>query len=368
MSDTTWIARSANVLARELGGRLVGDGNRPVTGVCPIDEAVSGDLTFAADRRSLALLSQRASAVVLIPEAAVAAAEHVHGCLIVVEDPLATFLSCLRQTRPARVSQPAGIHPTACIDPSVKVGRDVSIGAYTVIEAGCEIGDRCCIYPGVVIGSRCRLGEDCTIYPHAVLYADTSVGRRCIVHAHAVLGADGFGFRFAGGRYEKLDHIGCVELGDDVEIGAGTTIDRAFLGTTRVGTGTKIDNLVMVAHNCRLGEHNILASQVGLAGSVTTGDYARFGGQAGIADHLKIGQGASCAARAGVHRDVPAGETHIGTPAGPESEQRRVLMAMSKLPEMRQRLRQAEHQIEELQAALRLFSGDSLMDPERLAG
>ena len=186
-----------------------------------------------------------------------------------------------------------------------------------------------------MIGRNCILAADVTIYPHAVLYDDCHLGERVIVHAHAVLGADGFGYRMQQGKHVKVPQLGRVEIAADVEIGACATIDRGTFGPTRVGTGTKIDNLVMVAHNCQIGRHNLLVSQVGIAGSTTTGDYVVMAGQVGVADHLHIGDRAQLGAKAGVHKDVPPDARMLGAPATPDKEQMRIMMSLERLPEMR---------------------------------
>jgi UDP-3-O-[3-hydroxymyristoyl] glucosamine N-acyltransferase len=178
-----------------------------------------------------------------------------------------------------------------------------------------------------------------TLYPGAVLYDGTVLGDRVVVHAHAVLGADGFGYRFQDGRHVKVPQLGHVEVGDDVEIGAGTTIDRGTFQATRIGAGTKIDNLVQIGHNCRIGRHNVLVSQVGIAGSCTSGDYVVLAGQVGVADHIHLGDRAVIGARAGVTKDVPAGQRMLGAPATPEREQKRIMMTLEKLPELRRDLR-----------------------------
>jgi UDP-3-O-[3-hydroxymyristoyl] glucosamine N-acyltransferase len=196
-----------------------------------------------------------------------------------------------------------------------------------------------------VIGRHCRLGDDVTLYPNAVLYDGTVLGSRVIVHANAVVGADGFGYRFQGGRHVKVPQFGHVEIGDDVEIGACTTVDRGTFQATRIGEGTKIDNLVQVGHNCHIGKHNLLVSQMGIAGSSSTGDYVVIAGQVGIADHVHIGDRVLIGAKAGVTKDVPAGERMLGAPATPEREQKRILMSLEKLPEIRRELRRLKQHL-----------------------
>ncbi|MCA8988071.1 MAG: UDP-3-O-(3-hydroxymyristoyl)glucosamine N-acyltransferase, partial [Planctomycetaceae bacterium] len=238
---------------------------------------------------------------------------------------------------------------TAVIDPTVKLGEGVHIGPHVNIDAHCQIGDGCRIHAGVSIGAHCQLASNVTLHPRVVLYANCCLGQNVIVHSSSVIGADGFGYQFQQGQFNKIPHYGNVILEDDVEIGACTTVDRGMFESTVIGRGTKIDNQVMIAHNCRIGEHNVIVSQVGLAGSVTTGNYCRFGGQVGIADHINIGHGASLMAQCGVFRDIPDGETVLGSPALPKDQQKKIMMAQIKLPEMRQALRALEKQFRELQ-------------------
>jgi len=226
----------------------------------------------------------------------------------------------------------------AAVHYSVQLGPDVSIHPFACIGEGTVIGARGRIYPGCVVGRFCRLGDDVTLYPNAVLYDGTILGHRVTVHANAVLGADGFGYRQQGGRHIKVPQLGHVEVGDDVEVGACTTIDRGTFQPTRIGEGTKIDNLVMVAHNCRIGRHNLLVSQMGIAGSSSTGDYVIVAGQVGIVDHVHVGDRAIIGAGSGVPQDVPAGECVLGAPARPAREQKRILLTLDKLPEMRRDL------------------------------
>src|SRR5205807_1025225 len=185
---------------------------------------------------------------------------------------------------------------------------------------GSILGARCQVHPGAVLGRHCRLGDDVVVYPNAVLYDGTVLGSRVIIHANAVLGADGFGYRQQSGKHVKVPQLGHVEIADDVEIGACSTIDRGTFDATRVGEGTKIDNLVQIGHNCQIGRHNLLVSQVGIAGSSSTGDYVVAAGQAGIVDHVHIGQGAVIGGQSGVSKNVPAGQRVLGAPARPERE------------------------------------------------
>lgn len=250
------------------------------------------------------------------------------------------------------VRPPVGISPEAYVNATAQIGRSTNIFPGAHVAAGVIIGDNCDIHPGVVIGRGCQLGDEVVLHPNVVLYENTNIGNRVILHAGAVIGADGFSYRLIDGRHERIPHYGSVRIEDDVEVGACTTIDRAMVDETIIGQGTKLDNLVMIGHNCEIGRHNLLVSQAGLAGSVTTGDYVICAGQVGIADHIHLGTRSVVGAKAGVHKDIPAGERQIGTPAIPEAECRRVVMAQHKLPEMRQQLKALERQVAELTSKL----------------
>ena len=237
------------------------------------------------------------------------------------------------------VEQPHGIDPRAFVHKSATVGEGASIFPFASVGEGAVIGARCRIHAGAVVGRRCKLADDVTLHPHVVLYDDTVVGHRVIIHANSVIGADGFGYRLHEGKHVKVPQLGHVEIGDDVEIGACTTIDRGTFEATRIGAGTKIDNLVQIAHNCQVGRHNLFIGQMGIAGSSSTGDYVVVAGQVGITDHVHIGDGAIIGAKAGVTKDVPAGQRTLGAPATPERDQKRILMTLERLPEMRKELR-----------------------------
>jgi UDP-3-O-[3-hydroxymyristoyl] glucosamine N-acyltransferase len=207
------------------------------------------------------------------------------------------------------------------------------------------LGARCRIHAHAVIGRYCRLRDDVTVYPGAVLYDGTTLGDRVIIHANAVLGADGFGYRLQNGRHVKVPQLGGVALGNDVEIGACTTIDRGTFQTTQVGDGSKLDNMVQVGHNCRIGKHNLVVSQVGLAGSCTTGDYVVLAGQVGIVDHVHIGDRTIIGAQSGVPSDVPADQQVLGAPARPLRDQKRILITMEKLPGMARDIRRIKQKL-----------------------
>jgi UDP-3-O-[3-hydroxymyristoyl] glucosamine N-acyltransferase len=265
--------------------------------------------------------------------------------LIRVADPLAAFITIVRHLRDRDDSLPPGIDPRAAVHPTAQMGEGACVQPFAVVGEGSVVGARCRLHSGAIVGRRCRLGDDVVLHPNVVLYDGTVVGNRVIIHSGSVIGSDGFGYRFQNGRHVKVPQLGHVEVGDDVEIGACTTIDCSTFGTTRIGEGTKIDNLVQVAHNCRIGRHNILVGQVGIAGSWSTGDYVTMAGQVGVADHVHIGERALVGAKAGVVRDVPAGERMLGAPATPEREQKRILLSLEKLPDIRRDMRRIKQHL-----------------------
>ena len=235
----------------------------------------------------------------------------------------------------------------------------MAIYPFVAIGEEVEVGEGTTIHPGAVIGERCKIGRDCVIHPNAVLYADVVLGDRVEVHAGTVLGGDGFGYRLVGGKHVKVPQTGRVEVGDDVEIGANCTVDRATFEATRIGAGTKIDNLVMIGHNNQIGRHNLLCGQVGIAGSCKTGDYVVMAGQAGIKDQTDIGDRVMVGAQAGVHRNIPGGQQVLGSPAIPVREQRRIFTMIAKLPEMYRMLRDLSTQVALLTSAPAAGSGPS---------
>ncbi|HEY2783488.1 MAG TPA: UDP-3-O-(3-hydroxymyristoyl)glucosamine N-acyltransferase [Fimbriiglobus sp.] len=316
-------------LAEWVRGELVGDGGQPIADARPLTDARPGDITFVEDAKYYSAWHASAASAAFVPTDA-----PVNGKPVIrVPDPLAAFAVAVQRFH-ARGSAPtaARIDPTARIHPSVFLAPDVTVGPFTAIGEGSRIGPRTSIQTGVVVGRNCTVGEDVILHPHVVLYDDCVLGNRVIAHAHAVIGADGFGYRSATGKHLKAPQLGNVEVGDDVEIGAGATVDRGTFGPTRIGDGTKIDNLVMIGHNCQIGRHNLLCSQVGIAGSVTTGDYVVMAGQVGVADHLAIGDRVTIGAKAGVHTDIESNNRMLGFPVTTYHEQLRMMAALRKLP------------------------------------
>lgn len=341
-------------LARLVNGRILGDETLSIADANSLNKAGPGEIAFAVDERNIKRLNQTRAAACLIPEkfAGHEALQSASCTLVAVADPLDAFLKILQLFRPQPARRALGISPVAHVDPQSRVGAGTTVFPGAFIDEDVIIGERCDIYPGVFIGRGCRIGNDCVLYPNVTLYTEVTLKDRVVLHAGAVLGADGFGYRFRGGKFEKIPQLGSVTVEDDCEIGANTTIDRGMIGPTVVGAGTKLDNQVMIGHNCELGKHNVFASQVGLAGSVTTGDYVRMAGQVGVADHVHLGKGSTLGAKSGVHKDIPDGETHVGYPARPEMEEMKIVMATARTPEMRKQLRDLENRLALLERQL----------------
>jgi UDP-3-O-[3-hydroxymyristoyl] glucosamine N-acyltransferase len=277
---------------------------------------------------------------------------------ILVDDVHDSFATILRHFNPPRKRRRTGVSPLAVVSPSAKLDEDVDVHPYATIGDDVFIGAGSTIHSGVHIMAGSKIGRDVTIFPGAVLYEDSIVGARCILHAGAVLGAYGFGYTQVDGRHMLSSQLGNVILGADVEVGAGTTIDRGTYGPTVIGEGTKIDDLVMIAHNCRIGRHNMLCSQVGIAGSTSTGDYVVMAGQVGVRDHVHIGNGAVLGAMAGIINDVADGKRMIGIPATPERDQKLKQAAFTKLPEMRRQLKILQRQMDRFLEAQAESEGD----------
>lgn len=334
-------------VARMVDGQLQGDGTIPITGADTIRDARPGDVTFADSERLLARLAACPASAVITPPG-------IHPDrlpFVTVPNVHEAFSRVVAYFRPPQQDHRVGVAASAVISPTARLGRDVVVHANAVIGDGVTIGDRAAIHSGVQIMAGCRIGAESVLFPNVVLYENTIVGARALIHAGAVIGAYGFGYTTVEGRHRLSAQLGYVELGDDVDIGACTTIDRGTYGATVIGEGTKIDNHVMVAHNCRIGRHNVICSQVGIAGSTTTGDYVVMAGQVGVRDHVNIGERVTIGAKAGVMNDIPAGSTYVGIPATPERQQLVMLAALQKLPELKKQLRTLQHTVTQLEQA-----------------
>jgi UDP-3-O-[3-hydroxymyristoyl] glucosamine N-acyltransferase len=342
------MARTLAELAERVAGTLLGDGAIEIVSASPRGTARPGDITLIDSAEKLQRFGTGDATAAIVPRGVVP------GTLpaIQVDDVHAAFTKIVALFRPPRPRTRRGISPLAIVSPTAGLADDVDVHPGATIGDDVEIGTGSTIHSGVHILAGCKLGPGVTVFPNVVLYENSVIGARVIIHATAVVGAYGFGYKVQNGKHQLSAQLGYVEIGDDVEIGAGTTIDRGTYGPTIIGEGTKIDNQVMIAHNCRLGKHNLICSQVGIAGSTTTGDYVVMAGQAGVRDHVHIGDYAVLGAKAGVHGDVPDGVSMLGCPATPLREQQLMMGAYAKLPDMRRQLKALEATVQKLLAAI----------------
>jgi UDP-3-O-[3-hydroxymyristoyl] glucosamine N-acyltransferase len=322
---------TAEAIAAAVGGTVRGDASAQVTGVAPLDRADVTHLTFLASAKYAPMAAERELGVLLVTSELAETGRAL--ARIVVKNPLEAMLPLLPLLYPVAPHVP-GIDPTVRLGRGVALGEGVSIGPGVVLGDGARIGARTRLDAHVVVGAGVEIGDACHLYPGVTLYAGTRVGDRVLVHAGVRLGSDGFGYVFRDGAHAKIPHVGRCIVESDVEIGANSTIDRGSIDDTVIGTGTKIDNLVHVAHNVRIGRLCLLMAQVGIAGSVHVEDGCILAGQVGVSGHLTIGKGARLAAQAGVFGSIPAGETWSGYPARPHKEALRAQAAMFKLPSL----------------------------------
>jgi UDP-3-O-[3-hydroxymyristoyl] glucosamine N-acyltransferase len=323
---------SLGSLAERIGGRVIGEPSVAVERLAAIDDIDETALTFATDERYLRLaLASRAAAILTDAKLVDPAAAYAKPLLVVpsVRVALADLLALLEPPRP-----PAGIHPMAVIDPSAKLGAGVAVGPHAAVGARARIGDRSVLGAGVVVGADAVVGDDCLFHPRAVLLDRCRVGNRVILQSGATIGSDGFGWAFVEGGLRKIPQIGSVELGDDVEIGANTCIDRAQTGVTSVGDGTKIDNLCQIGHNCRIGKHTAIAGQTGMAGTTIIGDYVQIGGQSAFKGHVTVGSRVIIAGASHIWGDVPDGAMVSGRPARVHRDELRGQALLRKLPKL----------------------------------
>lgn len=327
-------------LARSLSGRLHGDPDREVDDLRTLEHAGPRDLSFWTDPRYRRQAQESRAGALIVARYD----ERISTDQIECDAAEVAVAQALALLHPEEAHDP-GIHPTAAIAPDARVDSSATIGPYVVVGAGSEIGARTVVHPHVTIGRRCRIGAGCVLHPQVVLYDDTELGERTVVHSGTVLGADGFRYVAHAGALVKVPHVGRVRLGSDVEIGANSAVDRAMLEATTVGDGTKIDNLVQVGHNVRIGRSCILCGQTALAGSAVLGDGVVLGGRAGVADHLQVGDGVQVAGGGAVLQSVPPGKTLAGFPAIDIAQWRRQTSLLARLPEIRRRLRALERQL-----------------------
>jgi len=309
-----------------VGGEFAGDRTRSISSVAPLSQASGDQLTFLSNRKYAADLAATKAGAILVPKKL----EGADPRWIRVDDPYFAFAKIMTRwfsNRPL----PKGISPKAVVADSAKLGKNVALGHFAVIGENVVIGNNVTIFQNVSIEAGSVIGDDCIIYPNVVIYDGAQIGNRCIIHSGVIIGSDGYGFATHGGKHHKIPQIGIVRIEDDVEVGAGTTIDRAALGETVIGEGTKIDNLVQIGHNVKVGKHCLLVSQVGIAGSTELGDYVAVAGQSGFSGHLKIGHRVQVAAKSAVLADVPDDTKVMGSPAVPFTEFARRHAALKKL-------------------------------------
>ncbi len=328
------------------GADLQGPGDLRVTGVSTLDDASAEELALLSDRRYLERAAGSAAGAFLVAGALAPLLESDPRPRLVCADPHVALRPLLARLHPVAPSSP-GVHPSAVLGRGVVLGEAVTVGPWAVIEDDAEVGDRTVVHAHVVVGTGVRVGPDCVLHPHVALYPGAVLGARVVVHAGAAVASDGFGYAFEDGEPRKVPQVGRCVVEDDVEIGANATLDRGSIGDTVVGKGTKIDNLVHVAHNCRIGRACVLTAQVGLAGSTVVGDGVLFGGQAGVAGHLTIGPGARIAAQAGIIGDIAAGATVAGFPARDHGAVMKGAALTLRLPELVRRVRELERRLDE---------------------
>jgi UDP-3-O-[3-hydroxymyristoyl] glucosamine N-acyltransferase len=334
-------------LAQWVDGTVIGDGEIEISGVAAIEEARIGEITFIANPKYLPKLREtNASAIVVSKEVTQA-----NKPLLCVTNPQLAFAKILTLFS-QRPYQSKGIDPHAWISPTAKLGKDLTLYPFVYIGDRCSIADRVTLYPGVYVGEDSVIGEDSILYSHVSIYSGTVIGKRVVLHSGVVVGSDGFRYVKEGKRNVKIPQVGIVEIEDDVEIGANTTIDRAALGKTIVRRGVKIDNLVQVAHNVVIGEESIIIAQVGIAGSTKIGSNVTLAGQVGVAGHIEIGDNTMVGAQAGVIHDLPGNQGYHGSPALPQREYIRAITTLPKLPEMRKTLIEIEKRLKKIEEAL----------------
>lgn len=327
------VKRSLESLAREVGGKVLGDGSVVISGLAGIEGAQEGDITFASNKRLFPLLKETTASAAIVPQEIA----DVSLPLLIVKNPLLAAAKILALfTRRPYVA--GGVSEMTWVSPSAKVSKDATIHPFATIGDGAEIGPRATIHPFVSIGPRAVIGEDCVIHPQVTIYPGCVLGKRVIVHAGTVIGADGFGFVKDGEAQVKIPQVGIVEIEDDVEIGANCCIDRATFGKTLIKKGVKFDNLVQVGHNVQIGEHSIIVAQVGISGSTKLGKNVILAGQVGVVDHVEIGDNVMVGAQSGVYTDVAPNQVVSGSPPLPHRQYLRVVAVWTRLPELKKEL------------------------------
>lgn len=335
--------KTVNEIAKLINGKVDGDGTKIIRGACGIKEAKEGDITFLANLKYQPLMRTTGASAIIVPPDIDVSKDKV---AIRHENPSFAFAKLMESLGPEKISFRSGIHKTALIGKNVKLGENITIQAYVIVEDEVVIGDRTVICAGSYIGANTSIGTDTLIYPHVVVRERITLGSRCIVHSGAVIGSDGFGYATVEGVHQKIPQIGTVIVEDDVEIGANVTIDRARFDKTWIKKGTKIDNLVQIAHNVVIGENSIIVAQTGISGSTIVGKNVILAGQSGVAGHLEIGDNSIVGGQAGVTKDVSPGTMVSGYPAAPHAKAKKLQALINRLPKLYEKVMQLEKKLE----------------------
>lgn len=339
----------ANVreIAKFINGELAGDGEVLIKGINGVNEAKDGDLAFVLSAHNTALIESTKASCVVVPKNL---AGKFDKPIIKVENPSIAFSKIIGLLMPDRIPRPKGIHPTAIIAQGTKIAKTAAIGPYVVIEEGASIGEETIIYSFCYIGKNTQIGKNCIFYPNVVIREEVTIGNGVIIHPGSVVGSDGFGYDIQkDGTQVKIPQLGTVVIEDDVELGSCVTVDRARFNKTVIGRGTKIDNLVQIAHNVIIGPNCVIAGQSGISGSSTLGRNVIFGGQVGVSDHVKIGDFVIAGAKTGIHKSYPAKTTLFGYPSKPADKARELIAATGLLPKLFERVRKLEEKIKNLE-------------------
>jgi len=342
------MALSLRQIAELVGGEVVGDADVMIERVAPITRAQPGEITFVSNSRYTPYArSTKASAIIVAPDL-----KNLRRNLIVTPNPYLAYQKTVGVLMEEKRERVVGIHPAAVVARTATIGKEPEIGPCVVIEDGAEIGDRVTIRPGVFIGRGVTVGDETEIQSNTCLYYGVRIGKRCIIHSNVTIGSDGFGWAPDGKHYVRIPQVGVTVVGDDVSIGSGSIINRGALGDTTIGSGTKIDSLVIISHNVEVGEDCLLVSQVGISGTVKIGNHVTLGGQVGVAGHLEIGDYVQVAAQSGVNHSLAANGQYFGSPARPISEMKRSVAAFAKLPELRSQIRSVRKGMAKITALL----------------
>ena len=328
-------------VAEMSGGELIGDPSLQITGAASLMEATPGEISFFANRKYVGLLRKTRASAVFVPADF---AEPITPAQIRVANPTKAFEQIVVKFAPKPITFAPGVHPTAVVDTSAQLGQRVSIQPHAVIETGARIGDDTVIGAGSYVGHETVIGSACHIYPHVTIRERSRIGSHVIIHSGAVIGADGFGFEMLDGRHQKLQQLGIVQIDDDVEIGANTTVDRARFGRTWIQEGVKIDNLVQIAHNVVIGKNSVIVAQTGISGSTRVGERVVMGGQVGITGHIEIGDGTAIGAQSGISKSTPGG-VWFGSPAVPLPEAKQQIAWVRRLGKLVARVKEIEKKL-----------------------